>query len=163
VTELATHRLRLTPIVEADTDFVLEILNDPGWLANIGDRGVRTAEQARAYIADRFAGKAWWVARDAGSGEPLGVCGVVPTRPGLEIPDLGYAFLARHSGRGYATEAAQAVLDHARGALGHARLAAITSLGNTPSQRVLEKLGFVRGADRRLPEHADDSAYFEIG
>jgi RimJ/RimL family protein N-acetyltransferase len=163
VTELSTDRLRLTPVTAADTDFVLEILNDPGWLANIGDRGVRTAEQARAYIADRFEGKAWWVVRDAGSGEALGLAGIVPTRPGMETPDLGYAFLARHSGKGYATEAAKAVLDHGREALGHSRLAAITTVSNTPSQRVLEKLGFVRGADRRLPDHEDDSAYFEIG
>ncbi|MFL5294831.1 MAG: GNAT family N-acetyltransferase [Phenylobacterium sp.] len=161
MTELSTPRLRLTPVTQADTDFVLEVLNDPGWLANIGDRGVRTAEQASAYIADRFEGKAWWVAREASSGEPLGLAGIVPARPGLDVPDLGYAFLVRHSGKGYASEAARAVLDHARGALGMTRLAAITTLGNTPSQRVLEKLGFVRGADRRLPDHADDSAYFE--
>jgi RimJ/RimL family protein N-acetyltransferase len=162
MSELSTPRLRLTPVTPADTEFVLEILNDPGWLANIGDRGVRTAHQAAAYIAERFEGKAWWVVRDGGSGEALGLAGIVPSRPGLETPDLGYAFLARYSGKGYATEAARAVLDHARGPLGIARLAAITSLGNTPSQRVLEKLGFVRGEDRRLPDHADDSAYFEI-
>jgi RimJ/RimL family protein N-acetyltransferase len=162
MSELSTPRLRLTPVAPTDADFVLEILNDPGWLANIGDRGVRTADQAAAYIAERFEGKAWWVVREAASGEPLGLAGVVPARPGLETPDLGYAFLARHSGRGYATEAAQAVLDHARGPLGIERLAAITTLSNTPSQRVLEKLGFVRGEDRRLPEHEDDSAYFEI-
>ena len=162
MTELSTPRLRLTPVTAADTSFVLEILNDPGWLANIGDRGVRTPEQASAYIADRFEGKAWWVVREAASGDALGLAGIVPTRPGLEVPDLGYAFLARHSGKGYATEAAQVVLDHARGPLGLDRLAAITTLANTPSQRVLEKLGFRRGADRRLPDHDDDSAYFEI-
>ncbi len=162
MTELSTPRLRLTPVEAADTAFVLEILNDPGWIANIGDRGVRTPEQAAGYIADRFAGKAWWVVRDAATGEALGLAGIVPTRPGMEVPDIGYAFLARHSGKGYATEAAQVVLEHARAALGMARLAAITTLANTPSQRVLEKLGFRRGADRRLPDHDDDSAYFEI-
>ena len=162
MSELSTPRLRLTPVESADAEFVLQMLNDPGWLANIGDRGVRTLEDAQGYIADRFAGKAWWVVRDAGSGEPLGLCGVVPTRPGLETPDLGYAFLARYSGNGYATEAAKAVLDHARGPLGHERLAAITTLDNTASQRVLEKLGFRRGADRQLPDHPDASAYFTI-
>jgi RimJ/RimL family protein N-acetyltransferase len=159
--ELRTDRLVLSPVADADAEFVLEMLNDPGWLANIGDRGVRTLKQARAYIADRFAGKAWWVARDAASGEPLGLCGVVPSRPGLTMPDLGYAFLARHSGKGYATEAAKTVLGHALGALGHSKLAAITTLANTPSQRVLEKIGFRRLGTRRLPDHDDDSAYFE--
>jgi RimJ/RimL family protein N-acetyltransferase len=160
MTTLRTDRLRLSPVEEDDTAFVLELLNDPGWLANIGDRGVRTPEQARAYIAERFTPNFWLVARDAVSGERLGLCGVVPTRPGLEYPDLGYAFLAQHSGKGYATEAAAAVLAHALGPLGHKRLLAITSLANTPSQRVLEKIGFRREADRRLPEHADASAVF---
>ena len=161
MSELSTPRLRLTPVTQADAGFVLEILNDPGWLANIGDRGVRTLDQSRAYIAERFEGKAWWVVREAATAEPLGLAGVVPTRPGLAMPDLGYAFLARHSGKGFATEAAQAVLEHARGPLGIGQLAAITTLGNAPSQRVLEKLGFVRLADRQLPEHEDMSAYFE--
>lgn len=158
--ELATERLRLSPVTQDDAEFVLEMLNDPGWLANIGDRGVRTLEQASDYVRDRFGGKAWWVVRDAASGERLGLCGVVPTRPGLEMPDLGYAFLARHSGRGYATEAARAVLAHAFADLGHRRLAAITTLANTPSQRVLEKIGFKRQGTLRLPDHDDESAYF---
>ncbi|HEY0436338.1 MAG TPA: GNAT family N-acetyltransferase [Phenylobacterium sp.] len=163
MTELQTERLRLTPVEESDAEFVLEILNDPGWIANIGDRGVRTLDQARTYIAERFAGKAWWAVRERTGGEPLGLCGIVPTRPGLEMPDLGYAFLARHGGKGYATEAAAAVLAHARGSLGHPRLAAITTLANVPSQRVLEKLGFRRQADLELPDHDDPSAYFTIG
>ena len=162
MSELATERLRLSPVTEADADFVLEMLNDPGWVANIGDRGVRTLEQARDYVAERFDGKAWWVVRDTASGEPVGLCGIVPSRPGLETPDLGYAFLARYSGRGYATEAARAVLQHAQGSLGLGRLAAITTLSNAPSQRVLEKIGFRREGDRRLPDHDEDSAYFTI-
>ena len=162
VTTLRTDRLVLTPVTTADVQFVLEILNDPGWLANIGDRGVRNPEQAKTYIAERFAPNFWVIARDADSLEPLGVCGVVPTRPGLEAPDLGYAFLARHSGKGYATEAAAAVLAYALGSLGHKRLMAITTLQNTPSQRVLEKIGFRRQADRQLPDHADASAVFSI-
>jgi RimJ/RimL family protein N-acetyltransferase len=162
MTTLRTDRLVLAPVEEGDTAFVLELLNDPGWLANIGDRGVRTLDQARAYIAERFTPNFWLLAKDAASGERLGLCGVVPTRPGLEHPDLGYAFLARHSGKGYATEAAAAVLAHALGPLGHKRLLAITTLANTPSQRVLEKIGFRREADRHLPDHEHASAVFSV-
>jgi RimJ/RimL family protein N-acetyltransferase len=161
MTTLKTDRLVLTPVSEADAGFVLELLNDPGWIANIGDRGVRDLPQARAYIAERFTPNFWLKVADAATGEPLGLCGIVPTREGLEYPDLGYAFLARHSGLGYATEAAQVVLAHALGPLGHSRLAAITALDNTPSQRVLEKIGFRHLGVRSLPGHADDSAYFE--
>ena len=160
MSELRTERLVLSPVAEDDADFVLALLSDPGWLANIGDRDVRTVEQARAYIADRFSASLWLVARDAGSGEPLGLCGVVAKRFGLEHSDLGYAFLACHSGRGYATEAARAVLAYALGPMGHARMMAFTKLENLPSQAVLLKIGFRREADRRLPDHEDDSAVF---
>ncbi len=156
-----TARLAFDRVTESDAAFVLELLNDPGWLANIGDRGVHTIEAARAYIVDRFDASYWLVVRDAATREPLGLCGVVPTRLGLDLPDLGYAILARHSGQGYATEAAAAVLAEALGPLGHPRLAAFTSLANLASQRVLEKIGFRRLGVRRLSDHADDSAYFE--
>ena len=161
MSELRTARLTLDRVNADDAAFVLELLNDPGWLANIGDRGVHTIEEARAYIADRFERSFWLVVRDAASGEPLGLCGIVAARPGLTIPDLGYALLARHSGKGYATEAAHAVLAQALGPLNHQRMAAITSLENGPSQRVLEKIGFRRLGVKRLPDYAEDSAYFE--
>jgi [ribosomal protein S5]-alanine N-acetyltransferase len=158
VTTLTTERLTLTPPTPDDAEFVLELLNDPGWLQNIGDRGVRTLDDARAYIADRFSKSLWLVARDA-KGERVGMCGLVE-REGLDHPDIGYAYLARHSGQGYATEVARAVLAHAREVLGLETVLAITSPGNTASQRVLEKIGlrYVQMID--LPGHAEPSAYF---
>lgn len=156
---LRTERLTLTPPVAEDAAFVLELLNDPGWIANIGDRGVRDLDAARDYIAERFSKSPWFVVRDP-DGEAVGMCGIVVGREGLDSPDIGYAFLARHAGRGYATEAAAAVLAHAREALGLEKVAAITSPGNTASQRVLEKIGlrFVQMID--LPGQQEPSAYF---
>lgn len=159
MTELRTERLILTPAVESDAAFVLELLNDPGWLRNIGDRGVRSLDDARAYIRDRLGQSLWLVARDA-TGEPLGMCGLVE-REVLDSPDLGYAFLERHSGKGYATEAAAAVLAHVREDMRLPKLAAITDPDNKPSQRVLEKLGF-RYVETRELEGIGRSAYFLI-
>ena len=158
LTELRTERLTLAPPTLEDAPFVLELLNDPGWIANIGDRGVRTLEQARAYIGERFAKTPWFVVRDA-EGRPLGMCGLVE-RDGLDCPDIGYAYLERHSGKGYATEAARAVLAYGRETLGHQRIAAITAPHNTPSQRVLEKIGLRFVQMINLPGHAEASAYF---
>jgi ribosomal-protein-alanine N-acetyltransferase len=159
VTGFKTERLTLTPPTADDAPFVLELLNDPGWIANIGDRGVRDLDGARAYIDDRFSKSLWLVVRDA-SGEPVGMCGIVEGREGLDSPDIGYAFLARHAGKGYATEAARVVLRHAREAMGLSKVAAITAPENTASQRVLEKIGlkFVQMID--LPGHDGPSAYF---
>ncbi|WP_309605167.1 GNAT family N-acetyltransferase [Phenylobacterium sp.] len=161
MSEGRTARLAFDGVTDGDAAFILELLNDPGWLANIGDRGVRTLDDTRTYIAERFNNGHWLVVRNGSTAEPLGLCGIVPTRLGLDLPDLGYAILARHSGKGYATEAAAALLARALGPLGHPRLAAFTSLANLASQRVLEKIGFRRLGVRRLLGHVDDSAYFE--
>ncbi|WP_309091779.1 GNAT family N-acetyltransferase [Phenylobacterium sp.] len=156
---LKTERLTLTPPEPADAAFVLELLNDPGWIANIGDRGVRTVEDARTYIAERFSKSPWFVVRDP-SGEPVGLCGIVVGREGLDSPDIGYALLARHAGHGYATEAARAVLAHARQAMGLSKVAAITAPGNVASQRVLEKIGLRFVQMINLPGSEEPSAYF---
>lgn len=160
MTAFRTERLSLVPPTADDAPFVLELLNDPGWIANIGDRGVRTVDQARAYIEERFSKSLWLVVRDAATGEPLGMCGIVVGREGLDSPDIGYAFLARHGGNGYATEAARVVLRHARDVMGLPKVAAITSPGNTASQRVLEKIGLRFVQMINLPGHSEPSAYF---
>jgi RimJ/RimL family protein N-acetyltransferase len=156
---LATGRLTLTPPVEADAPFVLELLNDPGWIRNIGDRGVHDLEAAAAYIRERFATGLWLVVRNR-MGEPVGMCGLIE-REALEHPDIGYAYLARHSGQGYATEAAQAVLRHARQELGLSKVCAITDPHNMASRRVLEKVGLVYVDTRQIPGIEGLSAYFE--
>ena len=158
MTAFRTARLTLSPPTEDDAGFVLELLNDPGWIRNIGDRGVRTLDDARGYIRDRLGKSLWLVVRDA-AGEPVGMCGLVE-RDGLDTPDIGYAFLQRHSGRGYATEAAAVVLRHAREGLGLPKIAAVTTLDNPASQRVLEKLGLRYVDTRQLPGVEGLSAYF---
>jgi RimJ/RimL family protein N-acetyltransferase len=159
LTRLTTPRLTLTPPTEADAGFVLALLNDPGWIDNIGDRGVRDRDAAVAYIRDRFAKGRWFVARD-GVGEPLGLCGLIE-REGLDCADIGYAFLERHAGRGYATEAAAAVLRHGLETVGLPKVCAITAPHNRASQRVLEKIGFRYVDTRRVRGIAGESAYFE--
>jgi [ribosomal protein S5]-alanine N-acetyltransferase len=158
VTDLRTERLALTDVTQDDAEFVFELMNDPGWLMNIGDRKIRSLEDARTYIAERFAKSLWLVVRDE-AGQPLGMCGLVD-RDGLDHHDIGYAFLGRHAGKGYATEAARAVLAHARGPLGHQTVLAITAPDNTASQRVLEKIGLKFVQMINLPGHQDPSALF---
>jgi RimJ/RimL family protein N-acetyltransferase len=72
--------------------------------------------------------------------EIIGVCGIaIPDRGG---PELGYWIGVRHWGRGYATEAARAVIDHAFAELGYNTLHASVRVSNPASRRVLEKCGF---------------------
>lgn len=167
---LSTPRLTLRVFTPGDADFIVRLLNDPGWLANIGDRQVRTADDARAYLergpiaAQREHGYALWAVEEAACpGAPVGMCGLV-RRDVLDAPDLGYAFLPEGRGRGLATEAARAVLVHARDVLGLTRVLAIVKPGNAASARVLVAAGMRFVEQRRLPGYDDDSlVYSTVG
>ena len=149
---LTTERLRLRDLDAADAGFILELVNEPDFIANIRDMGVRDLAQARAYIEE--GPRASYARHGFGlqcvelkqTCEPIGICGLV-RRDTLPEPDLGYAILARFHGRGYAREAAAAALAHARDALGLARVLAITAPANQPSARVLAALGFREEGD----------------
>src|SRR5215216_3044837 len=130
---------------EADAAFVLELLNDPDFIRYVADRGVRTVEDARRYINERFVesyrrqGFGFWLVKPKDAKVPAGICGLVK-REGLPGVDVGYAFLPPFRSKGYAYESALAVLRHAREVLGLRRPYAITNPGNAGSIRVLEKL-----------------------
>ncbi len=167
---LETERLRLRQFADSDAEFVLELLNEPSWLRFIGDRGVRTLDDARSYITNgpkaMYArhGFSLLVVERKTDGAALGMCGLIQ-RDTLDAPDIGYAFLPRAWGQGYAREAAAAVLAHGHSALRLPRILAITDPENTASIRLLEDLGmrfveiipFAGGGVSRLFEHRQDT------
>lgn len=155
---LETERLVLRRMSPGDADFILGLLNEPSFLRFIGDRGVRTREDARAYIlkgpVDMYErlGFGLYIPELKGTGVPIGICGLVK-RDFLADVDLGFALLPAFWGQGYAHEAAAAVMEHATGTLGLKRLVAITNPDNQSSIRLLEKLGF--RFDRMIRAAAD--------
>jgi len=163
---LETPRLALREATLEDGAFILELLNSPGFVSGIGDRGVRTMDEARDYIETRIVssyrnhGFGMWVVTPKDEGEPAGLCGLV-RRDVLPHVDLGYAFLECCWGRGYAQEAATAVLAHARGPLALATVAAIVNPDNAASRRVLEKVGFSFIDIRHLDGWDQPSAYYQ--
>ena len=162
---LRTQRLILRHLNEDDAAFVLELLNEPGFIGNIGDRGVRDLDGARRYVTEgpgasyQKYGYGLWATVLRESGEVIGICGLVK-REGLEDADVGYAFLERAWGKGYAQEAAAATLAHAREVIGLAKVVAITTPTNLGSIAVLEKIGMKAAGTVQLPGHAGESAYF---
>lgn len=162
---LETERLFLRQLTPDDDAFILELLNEPGFLENIGDRQVRDLEGARRYVAEgpavsyaRHGFGLWWVGLKA-TAEPVGICGLIK-REVLDHPDIGYAFLARFSGQGFASEAGAAVLAYGRRALGLGRIVAITKPDNDGSIRVLEKIGLKFDGMVTLADHGGESRYF---
>ncbi len=142
---LDTERLSLRTISVDDAPFYLELVNSPGFLAHIGDRGIRTLAEARATIEggpvamQAALGHSIYLVESRATGVPVGMSGLIK-RDVLDDVDLGYAFLPEYEGQGFASEAAFAVVDLAR-RMGMARLVAITSPGNLASDRVLTKVG----------------------
>lgn len=142
---LRTDRLRLRLVTEDDAPFYLALVNDPAFIAHIGDRQLRTVDAARRGLIEgpiamqEKYGHSLYLVERLDDGTPLGLLGLVK-RDTLEYVDIGYAFLPAHRGCGYAFEAGQAVVHHAA-ALGIRRLAAITTPGNTASIALLLRLG----------------------
>ena len=157
MTGLDTPRLRLRPFTLDDAAFIVGLVNDPDWLRYIGDKGVRTVDDARRYLREgplaSYARHGFGLLAVEVDGEPIGMCGLLK-RDALPDPDLGFAYLPRARGRGYALEAARAVLDAAREA-GHQRVLAVVTPGNARSIAVLEKAGF---AFERETPLGDDAA-----
>lgn len=143
---IETERLVLCKLSADDAPFILTLLNDPSFLRFIGDKGVRTLDDAREYIrkgpADSYERRGFglYLTKLKQGGEPIGICGLVK-RDALEDVDVGFAFLPRFWAQGYAFESAAAVLKYGREVIGLHRIVAITDPGNESSIRLLERLG----------------------
>jgi RimJ/RimL family protein N-acetyltransferase len=143
---LETKRLRLRWLSAEDAAFILELVNDPAWLRFIGDRGVRTLEDARSYILNgpvamyHREGFGLYLVELKQNATPIGMCGLIK-RAGLEDVDIGFAFLPAYYGQGYAYESAAAVMAYAQDTLGLDRVVAIVDPDNQRSIKLIGKLG----------------------
>lgn len=143
---IETDRLTLRKFAEDDAEFILRLLNEPSFLEFVGDKGVRTLDEARQYIREgpvasyREHGFGLYLVQRRADGASIGMCGLLK-RATLDDPDLGFGFVPESWSQGFATESARAVLDRARRLHGLNRVVAITTRSNDSSIRVLEKIG----------------------
>ena len=164
---LETERLRLRRLQADDAAFILRLVNDPEWLRYIGDRGVRTLEDAERYIENgpaamyRRHGFGLFAVERKDKAGPIGICGLL-RRDILPDVDIGFAFLPQFRGAGYALESARATLAWARDALGLRRVVAITAPHNERSQALLRKIGLAFEKTTRLSGETEDVALFGI-
>lgn len=143
---IETPRLILREFTVDDGEFILELLNSPGWLKNIGSRSIKTKEDAINYIENRIrksytdSGFGFYIMILKTDNSKTGMCGLVK-RQSLEDIDIGFALLPQYENNGYAFEAAEAVMIYAKDQLDLKKLAAITIPNNNSSIKLLEKLG----------------------
>ncbi len=154
---LETTRLALRWFTPSDAELMLAIWNDPDFLEYVGDRGIRTVDDARTTLEEEtlamYSEFGFGPFRLAllGDGTPIGTCGIYK-RETLADPDIGFALLPPFRAGGYAHEAARAVVRHAVNDLGFAHIKAIVSPRNRPSIRLIEKLGMSFEELIRLPD-----------
>jgi [ribosomal protein S5]-alanine N-acetyltransferase len=161
---IRTERLVLRRLELLDAAFILELLNEAAFLRFIGDKGVRTLDDAREYILkgpiDSYERHGFGLyAACLPDRTPTGICGLVK-RDSLADVDVGFAFLSRHCSKGYAAESASAVLVHARQVLRLRRVVAITAPDNLGSIAVLGKIGLEFEGVIRLAEHEPELKLF---
>ena len=158
---IETPRLLIRRFTLEDDAFILELLNEPGWIRYIGDRNLKTLEDARGYLAKgplasyEHHGFGLSLVSVKESGASAGMAGLI-RRETLPDVDVGFAFLERHMGRGYAREAAQAVIAAGWEPLGLPRIVAITTTDNERSIHLLEGIGFSFERVFRLPDDDED-------
>ena len=162
---IETERLVLQKMKVEDAEFIFELVNEAAFIRNIGDKGVRTLEDARNYILNgpvvsyaKFGFGLYLVALRE-TGEAIGICGLLK-RDALEDVDIGFAFVERFRRKGFAYESAAAVMEYGRNALGLKRIVAITSPDNEGSMRVLEKIGLRFEKMIRMPGSDEDTRLF---
>ncbi|HKD55681.1 MAG TPA: GNAT family N-acetyltransferase [Steroidobacteraceae bacterium] len=162
-----TPRLRLRRLLSSDAPFIVELLNDPDFIRNVGDRGVRTLADAQRYIesgpAASYArhGFGLYVVELRDAAAAAGLCGLLhrDTHPDVEI---GFALLPRYRRHGYTLEAARAALRLGMETLRLRRIVAITAPDNLPSVRILETLGLKFAGLVRFAEDGRESRLYVL-
>lgn len=143
---LETERLRLREFNTGDTAFIIRLVNSPGWLTFIGDRNIRTDEQAKYYLENgpiksyHENGFGLSLVETKDDKTAIGMCGIL-RRDTLDHPDIGFAFLPEFIGKGYANEIAKATLNYAINELNIPKILAITKVNNKQSIKLLERIG----------------------
>ena len=141
-----TERLIIKPTNTEDAKFIFEIMNTPKYYKYIGDRNIRTLEDAENYITQKMMpqyekmGFGNFTVTLKSDGSKIGFCGIY-VRPSLETPDIGFAFFEEYEGKGYAFEAASELKKLAKTEFGLQKLSGITVEYNHSSRKLLEKLG----------------------
>lgn len=162
-----TERLFLSPTSVEDAAFVLELLNSPKWIQNIGDRNVLTLEAAEAYIRTKMLPQLeavgfsnYTLIRKSDSAK-IGTSGLY-NRDGIEGVDIGFAMLPEFEGKGYAFEAANKLMLLAKDEFQLSKISGITLESNKASRKLLEKLGLTFSKMIQIPNDPEELMLYEL-
>lgn len=161
-----TERLILKPAALEDADFFLKLYNLPSFIKFIGDKNLRTKEDAEKYITNRFLpqidklGFGNYVVIHKELNEKIGAVGVF-IREGIDVPDIGFSFFPDFEGKGYAYESAVNLMEIIKTEFGVEKLSAMTSDENISSQKLIERLGLQFKKYVIFPDDNEELRYYE--
>ena len=162
-----TDRLILRPTTTADAEFIFELLNTPKWLANIGDRNVKSVDEAKTYIKERITpqleklGYGNYTLIKKADNIKIGTCGLYD-REGLEGIDIGFALLPAYENMGYGYESAAKLLEIGMMEFQINRISAITAKENIASQKLIEKLGLKYTNTIKIPNDEEELLLYSL-
>lgn len=162
-----TERLIIRPTSEIDSEFIFELLNTPKWLKHIGDRNIKTIENAKDYIKEKMTpqlerlGYSNYTLIRKQDNQKIGTCGLYD-REGLQGIDIGFAFLPEYEKKGFAFESSNRLKEAAFNDFGIKTISAITAKDNTASQKLLEKLGLKLIGTTKLPNEDEEILLYKI-
>lgn len=141
-----TDRLIIQEVTLDDSNFIFRLLNSLTWIKFIGDRRIKTEDDARTYILNNFIDS--YEKRGYGLYKmclreneiPIGICGFLK-RDYLDHVDIGFAVLPEYEGKGYAFEASKSILNFGKLKLNMNPILAVTTNENTKSRKLLQKIG----------------------
>lgn len=162
-----TERLFIKPVFEGDAAFIKQLLNTPKFIDYIGDRKVRTVKDAKNYIQEKMLpqlkqlGFGNYVVIRKPDHAKMGTCGLF-NREGLDVIDIGFAFLPEYEGQGYAYESAHKMLQLAREEFKIKEVCAITTKVNASSQKLIERIGLTYKGTTRIPNDDEELMYYYV-
>jgi len=165
MSKIETERLELIDPKVNQGPFFFELLNTPGWIEHIGDRGIKSIQDAENYISKSIMigntqnGYGLYTMILKSTNKPIGICGLL-LRDELEHPDIGFALLPAYEGKGFTTEAGMATVKFAKEVLQIKTILGITGPNNKASIRVLEKLGLRFLKKFQFKDYNDESLLF---
>lgn len=144
---LETERLILKLISKEEANFYFELFNDKDWIKFIGDKKLKSIDETEKYLKEAFIpllcknGLGFYTVYLKENKKPVGASSILK-RDFSNLFDIGYGFLSRERGKGYATEATIRMIKYAKENLNQTKVMAYTKPNNENSQKLLKKLNF---------------------
>ncbi|WP_304344273.1 GNAT family N-acetyltransferase [Chryseobacterium koreense] len=164
---IETERLLLKPMSTDDSQLIFELYNSPNFIRFIGDRNIKTVDDAENYIKEKFLpqierlGYGNYLITRKEDGKKIGSVGIFE-RDGLDVHDIGFSFLPEFEKKGYGYESASKLMEVGFKEFGLKKISAITTKENISSQKLIEKLGLKFQKMVSLPNDEEELRYYEI-